>query len=99
MTSLQLFSVTVTTAALLGWITRRRLRMPLTIGTMLLTAALSLILLSLSNLYPGLKTWAVLLVGAIDFENLVLHGILSLLLFAGAFLLDIESLIQQPASH
>jgi CPA1 family monovalent cation:H+ antiporter len=34
-------------------------------------------------------------VGAIDFENLVLHGILSLLLFAGAFLLDIEELLKE----
>jgi CPA1 family monovalent cation:H+ antiporter len=95
MTPLQLFSLMVTTAALLGWITRRWLKLPLTIGTMLLTVLLSLGMLGLSHFYPGLKTWASLLVGAIDFENLVLHGILSLLLFAGAFLLDIEELLKE----
>jgi CPA1 family monovalent cation:H+ antiporter len=95
MTPLQLFSLMVTTAALLGWITRRWLKLPLTIGTMLLTVLLSLSMLGLSHFYPGLKTWAGLLVGAIDFENLVLHGILSLLLFAGAFLLDIEELLKE----
>ena len=36
-----------------------------------------------------------LVVGTIDFENLVLHGILSLLLFAGAFLLDIDALVEE----
>jgi CPA1 family monovalent cation:H+ antiporter len=95
MTPLQLFSLMVTTAALLGWITRRWLKLPLTIGTMLLTVLLSVSMLGLSHFYPGLKTWAGLLVGAIDFENLVLHGILSLLLFAGAFLLDIEELLKE----
>jgi CPA1 family monovalent cation:H+ antiporter len=95
MTPLQLFSLMVTTAALLGWITRRWLRLPLTIGTMLLTVLLSLGMLGLSHFFPGLKTWAGLLVGAIDFENLVLHGILSLLLFAGAFMLDIEALLKE----
>jgi CPA1 family monovalent cation:H+ antiporter len=95
MTPLQLFSLMVTTAALLGWVTRRWLKLPLTIGTMLLTVLLSLGMLGLSHFYPGLKVWAGLLVGAIDFENLVLHGILSLLLFAGAFLLDIEELLKE----
>ena len=95
MTPLQLISLMVTTAALLGWITRRWLKLPLTIGTMLLTVVLSLSMLGLSHFYPGLKIWAGLLVGAIDFENLVLHGILSLLLFAGAFLLDIEELLKE----
>lgn len=95
MTTLEFFSLIVTIAALLGWITRRFLRLPLTVGTMLLTVVLSLSLLGASHFYPGLKAWAALLVGAIDFENLVLHGILSLLLFAGAFLLDIEALVEE----
>jgi CPA1 family monovalent cation:H+ antiporter len=95
MTALEFFSLIVTTAALLGWITRRFLRLPLTVGSMLLTVALSLGLLGASHFYPGLKTWAGLLVGKIDFENLVLHGILSLLLFAGAFLLDIDALVEE----
>lgn len=95
MTVLEFFSLIVTTAAVLGWVTRRFLRLPLTIGTMLLTVVLSLALLGASHFFPGLKTWAGLLVGTIDFENLVLHGILSLLLFAGAFLLDIDALVEE----
>ncbi len=95
MTTLAFFSLIVTTAAVLGWITRRWLRLPLTIGTMMLTVVLSLGLLGASSFFPGLKTWAGVLVGALDFENLVLHGILSVLLFAGAFLLDIDALVEE----
>ncbi len=92
MSPLELFSLLVTTAALFGWVSRRWLRLPLTIGTMLLTVFSSLCLLGLSRYFPGLHTWAVTLVGAIDFEHLILHGMLALLLFAGSFLLDLEAL-------
>lgn len=85
-------------AALFGWLSRRWLRLPLTIGIMLLTVVASLALVSASNFYPQLKTWAELLLGAINFENLILHGLLSVLLFAGAFLLDIEALFAENLS-
>lgn len=95
MTTLEFFSLMVSTAALLGWVSRRWLRLPLTIGTMLLTVIASLGLVALSHFHPGLKTWASVLVGTINFENLILHGMLSVLLFAGAFLLDLEALYKE----
>ncbi|MBS1799860.1 MAG: sodium:proton antiporter [Acidobacteria bacterium] len=95
---LELFSMMVATAAVFGWISRRWLRLPLTIGTMLLTVAVSLALLTASHFYPGLNVWAASLVGAIDFENLILHGLLSVLLFAGAFLLDLDALRRESAA-
>jgi len=91
-TTLEFFSLMVSTAALLGWVSRRWLRLPLTIGTMLLTVIASLGLVAVSHFHPELKTWARVLVGTINFENLILHGMLSVLLFAGAFLLDLEAL-------
>lgn len=94
MTTLEFFSLIVTTAAVLGWMSRRS-KLPLTIGTMLLTVMLSLSLLGASHFFPGMKTWAGVLVGRIDFENLILHGILSVLLFAGAFLFDIKALLEE----
>ena len=95
MSILELFSIMVTTAALFGWISRRWLRLPLTIGTMLLTVIASLVLVAVSSIHPGLKAWAGLLLGAIHFEDLILHGMLSVLLFAGAFLLDIKALFEE----
>ena len=62
---------------------------------MLLTFLAAMLLKGASVLHPALQHWAALLVQRIDFEGLILHGMLPLLLFAGAFLLDIEELWKQ----
>ena len=98
MTILQLISVLVAIAALFGWISARWLKFPTTIGTMFLTVVSSLILVSVGEYAPGLRPWASHLVRQIDFERLILHGMLPLLLFAGAFLLDIESLAREKVT-
>ena len=92
---LVLLSVLVGVAALFGWASERVLRLPTTIGTMLLTAIISVALVLLAPILPGPHLWALHIVGQIDFEHLILHGMLSLLLFAGAFLLDLEALRSQ----
>lgn len=92
MAPLELISLLVCAAALFGWISSRWLRLPITIGTMLLTVAGSLALLAVSAYQPGLREWATRVVQQINFESLILHGMLPLLLFAGAFLLDLEYL-------
>ncbi|MFZ0518564.1 MAG: sodium:proton antiporter [Acidobacteriaceae bacterium] len=95
MTILQLISVLVAIAALFGWISARWLKLPTTIGTMFLTVVCSLFLVSIGEYALGLRPWATNLARQIDFERLILHGMLPLLLFAGAFLMDIESLIRE----
>ena len=95
MTILQLASVLIATAALFGWISSRWLKLPLTIGTMVLTIATAFGLIAVGAYAPGLRPWALGLVHQIDFEALILHGMLSLLLFAGAFLLDFEYLSRE----
>ncbi len=95
MTTLALLSLIVTAAALFGWVSSRVLRLPITIGTMLLTVLASLVLAGLSHSNPGVHVWAVELVGRIRFEDLILHGMLGLLLFAGAFLLDLVYLSRE----
>ncbi len=95
MTTLEVLSILVATAALFGWISSRVLRVPITIGTMMLTVLTSLVLTGLGSFAPGLHNWAVSLVRQIDFESLILRGMLPLLLFAGAFLLDLEQLVKE----
>jgi monovalent cation:H+ antiporter, CPA1 family len=95
MTTLALLSLIITTAALFGWVSSRVLRLPVTIGTMLLTVAASLILNILGRRIPGLDIWVFGLVGRIKFEDLILHGMLALLLFAGSFLLDLVYLSRE----
>lgn len=89
MTTLALVSIIVTAAAFFGWLSVRVCRLPITIGTMLLTVISSVMMIVLGRVFPGLQAWAVSLVGRIRFEDLILHGMLGLLLFAGAFLLDL----------
>ena len=95
MSTLALVSLIITAAALFGWLSWRVLRLPITIGTMVLTVIASIVLLFVSQRDPALHRWAVGLVGRIRFEDLILHGMLGLLLFAGAFLLDLHYLAKE----
>lgn len=95
MTTLQVLSVLFATAALFGMLSRRWLKLPITIGTMLLTVVTSVALVSARTLAPGLHSWASDFAHQIDFQSIILHGMLPLLLFAGAFLLDIEQLARE----
>jgi CPA1 family monovalent cation:H+ antiporter len=52
----------------------------------------TLSLAGVGRLAPGVHEWTNRLAGRIDFESLIMHGMLPLLLFAGAFLLDLEYL-------
>jgi len=95
MTPLALVSLLLCTAAIFGWISSRWLKLPITIGTMALTGVCSLALICFGAYTPGLRLWAIGLVQQMDFERLILHGMLPLLLFAGAFLLDIKLLARE----
>jgi monovalent cation:H+ antiporter, CPA1 family len=95
MTILSILSLLFTIAAVFGLISTRWLKLPLTIGTMLLTLIASVALTLVSTRVPGIHLWASGLARQIDFGTLVLNGLLPLLLFAGAFLLDIEQLLRE----
>jgi CPA1 family monovalent cation:H+ antiporter len=89
---LGLISVLFVVAALFGWFSARVLRLPNTIGTMLMSVISSIALVLLAKVWPAPHDWALSLLHRVDFERLILHGMLSLLLFAGAFLLDLGAL-------
>jgi CPA1 family monovalent cation:H+ antiporter len=95
MSNLELVSLLVCTAGLFGWITVRYLKLPISIGIMLLTIAASVALLACSAYLPALHGWAAGMEQKIDFGGLLLHGMLPLLLFAGAFLLDLDFLAKE----
>jgi Na+:H+ antiporter len=95
MTTLEVLSVLFATAAVFGLISTRWLKLPLTVGTMLLTVVLSLCLGGIGGLAPGIHQWAFHLAAQVDFESIILRGMLPLLLFAGAFLFDLEQLARE----
>ena len=90
-----LFSILLTVAACFGWISARVLRLPNTVGTMLLTAITSLSLVVLAPLFPSAHHFALGLAQQINFQDFILDGLLPLLLFAGASLLDLDALRKQ----
>jgi CPA1 family monovalent cation:H+ antiporter len=95
MNTLDVISVLAATAALFGWISARFLKLPITVGTMLLTVLASMAMEGAGTLAPGIHQWAVRLSDQIDFHSLILHGMLPLLLFAGTFMLDLRELAKQ----
>lgn len=95
MSTLAILSLVLTAAALFGWFSSRVLKLPITIGSMVLTGLMSVVLMGLSHTFPGVHHWAVTLVERLHFEDLILHGMLGLLLFAGAFLLDLVYLARE----
>jgi monovalent cation:H+ antiporter, CPA1 family len=95
MTTLEILSLLFATAAIFGLISSRWLRLPISIGTMLLTVLVSAGLSFAAQRFPAIRLWAANLVVQIDFQSLILRGMLPLLLFAGAFLLDLRQLARE----
>lgn len=84
-------------SALFGWINVRFLRLPHTIGLLIMALAGSLFLLFLQELAPGLGITRTLqqAIGQIDFYSAIMNGMLSFLLFAGALHVDLDKLKNQ----
>ena len=80
--------------ALLSYANQRWLKLPTTIGVMATSLALSLALVALDavGLSGGLHAREQGLIQSIDFSELLMQGMLSLLLFAGALHVDVKSL-------
>jgi CPA1 family monovalent cation:H+ antiporter len=75
----------VALTALLAWVNARFVRLPTTIGVMAIALLLSLGLIGLGHLgLPGLAMRERALLSSIDFTDILMQGMLSLLLFAGA---------------
>jgi CPA1 family monovalent cation:H+ antiporter len=81
-------------SALFGWINLRFLKLPHTIGLLIMALASSLLLLGIQKLFPGLGITATLqaAIGQIDFYTAIMNGILAFLLFAGALHVDLVTL-------
>lgn len=79
--------------ALIAWLNARFLKLPSTIGVMAAALVLSAVALALD--YAGVdvpRAYATELFGAIDFSDVLMEGMLSMLLFAGALQIDLKQL-------
>jgi CPA1 family monovalent cation:H+ antiporter len=92
MTLFQTSALLLTLAALAAFINVRWIKLPQTIGLMAIAMVGSLLLLVLGELgLVPLRTFAAFVSG-IDFGDVLLHGMLSFLLFAGALHVDFGDL-------
>jgi monovalent cation:H+ antiporter, CPA1 family len=80
----QTASIIICIAALLSAVNSRFIKLPSTIGVMLLSLFASLVLICFGEAESGVRGWLALLLAGIDFHVLVFHGMLPFLLFAGA---------------
>ena len=90
---LDIAAVILVLAALSAWINRKFLGLPPTIGVMTVALAGSLVIVGLERLgvaWPG--TMERRLVASIDFTDVLMEGMLSVLLFAGALHVDLARL-------
>ena len=89
---LEIMGVMLTLAALLAWVNARFLRLPATVGLMALSLVLAFALMVMHVLLPGVPYYLENLVAGIDFELVLLQGMLGYLLFAGAIHVNLDDL-------
>lgn len=79
-----LFSILIVLSAVFAYINFRYLKLPNAIGLMLVSLIFSLGILSLGNFFPEMKIRIANQLSSINFSELLLEGMLSFMLFAGA---------------
>lgn len=91
-------TVLIVLAATFGWLNARYAGLPITVAVMAMGLALSLSLVGLSLVYPPVKVDAERLLATIDFDQVLLHGVLGFLLFAGSLHVDFGDLREHRTS-
>jgi CPA1 family monovalent cation:H+ antiporter len=92
MGTFNLIAVLTVLAAVFSYLNFRFLKLPSTIGLMVLALAFSLAVVGLAAIFPAVGHEARTIVHQFDFGESLLHGMLGFLLFAGALHVDIGDL-------
>ncbi|MGA7981934.1 MAG: sodium:proton antiporter [Chromatiaceae bacterium] len=95
---MQLFdilAILIALASVFSWLNYRFLRLPTTIGLMFGALVMSIVLMALGPLAGGIEHNVRLMLNSVDFNETLLHGMLSFLLFAGALHVNLDDLAEQ----
>lgn len=95
MSLFEIFGSITAVVALFGYINHRFIKLPDTIGITVIGLLASLILAVFGHFTPGVTQWAEHYANNIDFSEVVLHGMLGVLLFAGSLHVSIKDLSSQ----
>ncbi|MEO6276560.1 sodium:proton antiporter [Roseateles sp.] len=91
---LEIAATCLAVTALLAYLNHRFVRLPTTIGVMVIALVLSLAIVALdvAGVSHALRDYEESLLRSIDFSDVLMQGMLSLLLFAGALHVDLSEL-------
>lgn len=92
---LDLAAILLVLAAVFGYLNLKFLKLPTTIGIMLIGLLSSMVLLMLRDALPLIPEAADRFVESIDFNKTLMEGMLSFLLFAGALHVNLGNLLDQ----
>jgi len=95
MSIIDLAAALVTLAALFSYLNHRFIKLPVTIGVMVIALVFSLALLAVGLVVPETTAEAEAMLASIDFDETVLQGLLSFLLFAGALHVNLGDLARE----
>lgn len=95
MTTFQLLGLVTTVIALFGYINHRFIRLPDTLGITAVGLVVSTALVLLGHHEPRTVQWAQQLVSSLDFSEVVFHGMLPLLLFAGSLHVNVAEIAKE----
>ena len=90
-----ILAILLTASAIFSYINHRFLKLPTTIGIMLVALTFSLLLNLLGPIGIDIEHEVQVMLESIDFDATLLHGMLSFLLFAGALHVDLSELSKQ----
>jgi CPA1 family monovalent cation:H+ antiporter len=95
-----LISVLLVLTATFGWINQRIVRLPHTIGLLVVGLGASLLLIAVELAFPNVPLYEELtaIIRQIDFQETVLNGMLAFLLFAGALHVNLSALRDRAAA-
>ncbi len=93
-----ILSVLIVLSAGFAYINFRILKLPSSIGLMLVSLIFSFFLLLAGYFFPSFKTEIAAILGSINFSELLLEGMLSFMLFAGAIHIKIADLKNEKVS-
>jgi len=100
MSIFDIIAVLMTLAALFGYINHRWLKLEPTVGLLMISLASSLGIMALHWMFPRLEIVNQIqnMVGGIDFNEALMHGMLGFLLFAGALHVDLEYFVRRKGT-
>ena len=92
------FTIIIVFAALFSYINYRFIRLPNTIGIMIISLLASLVMIVVNSLNPDLLADVRQAIRGIDFHEVLMDGMLSFMLFAGAIHINAAELKKEKAT-